>query len=94
MSNTGTTRPAHKRWRWLALGTLGVAGVVGGWYGFRANGLTRAQAQPGAAGAQVAGTAPAADYDRRVVAYLYETEAVTRDELAEYLVARRGPEKL
>ncbi len=94
MANTGTTRPGSKRWRWLALGTLGVAGIVGGWYGFRANGLTRAHAQPGAAAVQPAGTAPAADYDRRVVAYLYENEAVTRDELGEYLIARRGPEKL
>ncbi len=93
MSNTSTTRPGRKRWRWLAAGTLGVAGVVAGWYGFRSYGLTKAQAQPGGAGAP-AGAAAAADYDRRVVAYVYETDAITRQELGEYLIARRGAEKL
>jgi parvulin-like peptidyl-prolyl isomerase len=93
MSNTGTTKPARKRWRWIAVGTLAVAGAVGGWHGFRPNGLTRAQAQPTGSN-QPAATAAANDYDRRVVAYLFETEAVTRDELGEYLIARRGPEKL
>jgi parvulin-like peptidyl-prolyl isomerase len=96
MSNTGTTRPGRRRWRWFALGALGVAGVVAGWYGFRNNGLTRAGAQPAGAAAQTAAPAAAAEDDdeHRVVAYLYEREAVTRDELGEYLIARRGPEKL
>jgi parvulin-like peptidyl-prolyl isomerase len=93
MSATNTTRPARKRWRWLALGTLGVAGAFGGWYYFRSSGLTPVQAQPATPAPQAA-SATAADYDHRVVAYLNETEAVTRDELAEYLVPRRGPEKL
>jgi parvulin-like peptidyl-prolyl isomerase len=51
---------------------------------------------------QAANTPPAApaevpvtsDYQRRVVAYVWETEPVTREELGEYLIARHGPEKL
>ena len=34
------------------------------------------------------------DYDRRIVAYLYQNEVITRAELGEYLIARFGPERL
>ena len=54
--------------------------------------LKPGQPQPAVHAPQAA--ASAGDIDHRVVAYLYETEPVTRDELAEYLVPRRGPERL
>jgi len=34
------------------------------------------------------------EYSQRVVAYVYGTTAITREELGEYLIARYGPEKL
>ncbi|GIW81099.1 MAG: peptidylprolyl isomerase [Gemmatales bacterium] len=34
------------------------------------------------------------DYQRRAVAYINETEVITRQDLGEYLIARQGPEKL
>jgi hypothetical protein len=34
------------------------------------------------------------DSDRRIVAYLYQNEPVTREELGEYLIARLGAERL
>ena len=38
--------------------------------------------------------APSSDYSHRVVAYLYDTTPVTREELGEYLIARMGKERL
>ena len=58
----------------------------------RNGGLTRAHAQHNSAAPAAA--APVADYDHRVVAYYNESEAITREELGDYLVARRGPDKL
>src|SRR5438128_1544808 len=34
------------------------------------------------------------DYSHRVVAYLYDTIPITREELGEYLIARMGKERL
>lgn len=52
----------------------------------------------GAVGAQAppAGTKPSgpSDYARRVVAYINETEPVSRQQLGEYLLARKGMDKL
>jgi parvulin-like peptidyl-prolyl isomerase len=89
-----------RRWSWRKVAVVSAcAAVVGGaGYGVRLALLPRARAQ-----ALVRATTPAAapevagvptDYSRRVVAYLNETEPVTREELGEYLIARYGPEKL
>src|SRR5439155_1421117 len=40
------------------------------------------------------GPAPSADYTSRVVAYIYGTTPITREELGEYLIARFGTDKL
>jgi len=38
--------------------------------------------------------APSPEYTRRVVAYIYDTIPVTREELGEYLIARMTPDRL
>lgn len=44
---------------------------------------------------QAAYTAPTtSDYSQRVVAYIYETIPITREELGEYLIARMGEERI
>jgi parvulin-like peptidyl-prolyl isomerase len=92
-------------WRRVGLVGAGLAALVGGGYWARTTLLPHATAQP-AGVAQVpaaapAGPAPAAaegapegDYARRVVAYVHDSEPVTRQDLGEYLIARHGPEKL
>jgi hypothetical protein len=37
---------------------------------------------------------PPSEYSQRVVAYIYDTTPVTRQQLGEYLIARYGPERL
>lgn len=39
-------------------------------------------------------TEPASDYSQRVVAYIYGTVPITREDLGEYLIARQGADKL
>ena len=46
------------------------------------------------ASAQLPGTPPAPAADHRVVAYIYGSVPVTREELGEFLIARGGAEKL
>jgi parvulin-like peptidyl-prolyl isomerase len=100
--------PAVRRysWRSLALFAGGTALLAGAAYWARVALVASATAQPAAvpqaADARPDVSAPGvpaappavSDYNRRVVAYLWETEPVTREELGEYLIARHGPEKL
>jgi parvulin-like peptidyl-prolyl isomerase len=100
--------PAVRRYSWRSLALLagGAALLAGGGYWARVALLPSATAQPTVApqsgsahfGPASAGTVPAhlaaIDYTRRVVAYVWETEPVTRQDLGEYLIARHGPEKL
>ena len=53
--------------------------------------VTTARVMPVAAAAD---PVAAGDYSRRVVAYLYNNVAITREELGEYLIARLGAERL
>jgi hypothetical protein len=41
-----------------------------------------------------AAATPSSDYSHRVVAYIYDTIPITREELGEYLIARMGKERL
>jgi PPIC-type PPIASE domain len=88
-------------WRQLALGTACVAGLAAaGYTGSLFLGHAHAQPttppKPAAVLAQPAATPPASasDYGRRPVAFLHDNEAVTREQLGEYLIARYGAEKL
>src|SRR5205814_3991126 len=62
--------------------------------------LSRAQATPPQKTAGETTPAPAptplvsSDYSRRVVAYIYDTIPITREELGEDLIARKGAERL
>ena len=70
--------------RWVR--RLGLAGVAAAGY---VAGLTadRVTAQP-------PGNAPLPPPDRRIVAYIYDTVQVTREELGDFLIDRGGYEKL
>jgi parvulin-like peptidyl-prolyl isomerase len=98
MSRRKKDRPAP-RWGWrkaiIGAALAAVLGGLGWWARLAFVPGAVAQPTPVAAPAAIPEAPPSAsDYSRRVVAYLYETEPVTREELGEYLIARRGPEKL
>ena len=86
-------------WRRLALGAACVAGLADG--GLR--GLSVLAARHGEVGragqagrlavAPPAATSPS-DYGKRPVAFLNGNEAITREQLGEYLIARYGADKL
>ncbi len=94
--------PRFNRWRPLALGTVFLGLVVGAYF------LGRCATLPAAAAAQ--GDDPKSTTDsttrhspltahhdassRQVVAYIYGSIAITRQELGEYLIARQGAERL
>jgi len=92
-------------WRRLLLGTLGVGAVAGAvWLG-RAVLVTKADAAPlppappETPAATTSAPAPPvaaepSDYSRRMVAYVFGTTNVTREQLGEYLIARLGPDKV
>jgi parvulin-like peptidyl-prolyl isomerase len=78
----------------LALGGLTIA--LGGFWGSRYFTGDRATAQtPGGKRPDVPLSIPStSDYQNRVVAYIGDNTAITRQELGEYLIARYGVEKL
>src|SRR5262245_5325847 len=101
MSRRNKNRPA-RRWGWRRVVLASVCMAIlaaAGWY-VRLTFLTGATAEPAppapAAGPPGVPEAPSStsDYTRRVVAYIYQNEPVSREELGEYLIARHGPEKL
>jgi hypothetical protein len=64
---------------------VGLAGIL----------LGGSMARLAAAPPEAAPTAPAgSDYNQRIVAYIFGTVPITREEFGEYLIARYGPEKL
>jgi hypothetical protein len=85
----------------LGMAVLGLAAMTVVWG--RNGSLSKATANPPvtpqAAPQQEAPSVPAAagpssDYSHRVVAYIYGTTPITREELGEYLIARMGKERL
>ena len=81
----------------LGVAFLGLAGLAIFWG--RKGSLSEATANPPvpqAAAPQepLLPTAASSDYSRRVVAYIYDTIPITREELGEYLIARMGKERL
>jgi hypothetical protein len=91
----------HTSWRKLAfgIGGMGLAAVAICWG--RSSMLTSALADPPAA-AKKSADAPATaavpeastEYQKRVVAYIFNTIPITREDLGEYLIARLGAERL
>jgi hypothetical protein len=87
-------------WRRLTLGSACAAGLAVASY-TSTQFITRAAAEPPAQKATPVST-PAAptqtaspsDYAQRPVAFLHGNEAITREQLGEYLIARLGAEKL
>jgi PPIC-type PPIASE domain len=79
------------------LGLATVAGVAFFWG--RSTSVSQAKSPPQTpmpvtAPTGQANAAPASDYSKRVVAYIYGTIPITREELGEYLIARMGVERL
>src|SRR5438128_2429968 len=83
----------------LGIGFVGLTALAVLWG--QQNSLSRARATPPQQKI-TAETTPAptptpptsSDYSRRVVAYVYDTIPITREELGEYLIARMGAERL
>lgn len=80
----------------LGLGALGTVAFGVGWLFGQQTPPAGAQTPPPAQAAPAAPAAPEgnADYSSRVVAYIYGTTPITREELGEYLIARYGADKL
>jgi hypothetical protein len=81
----------------LGVAFLSLAGVAIFWG--RKGSLAEATANPPAPQATASQepllpSAPSSDYGRRVVAYIYDTIPITREDLGEYLIARMGKERL
>jgi parvulin-like peptidyl-prolyl isomerase len=100
----GVTRSLHprgRRWRRVALGTgivcvlagigLVARGQSGSWGRTPVAAQPAEQTQPANSGTPAFDTS---DYTNRVVAYIYENQPVTRQELGEYLITRYGLSKL
>jgi PPIC-type PPIASE domain len=94
----GSLRPVIQ-WGWrpaaVAAGFLGL--VVGAYFlGRFATLPSAAAAGPGPQDSPASRSAPAkdSDYSRQVVAYIYGSIPITREDLGEYLIARQGAERL
>jgi hypothetical protein len=87
---------AASNWRRLTWGTACIAGLtVMGYTGSQFLGRAEAQAPAAkATPAEPAQPASSSDYGQRPVAFLHGNEAITREQLGEYLIARFGAEKL
>jgi parvulin-like peptidyl-prolyl isomerase len=101
MATRKTKIHAGKPWRrsllLIAFLALAVAGVSWAQQVFRVSHpdkLTSTPAPSSPAGVPRNTPRPTSDYSRRVVAYLFDTEPVTREALGEFLIARRGADKL
>jgi parvulin-like peptidyl-prolyl isomerase len=92
-------RPVRRGWRGVAVLTGCVAVLAGAGYWIRSAMLPRADAQTAVPSARTAAPAPAktdefSDYSKRVVAYLFESEPITREQLGDYLIDRYGRDKI
>src|SRR6185437_9803317 len=98
MSARKKDRPTRRGWRSVAVLTGCVAVVAGAGYWVRSALLPRADAQTNVPAVRAPATAapapatqePLSDYSRRVVAYVYDAEPITREQLGEYLIDRYG----
>lgn len=89
MSARKKARPTRRRWRGIAIfgGCLAALAATGYW--IRSSMLPRAEAQtPPAAARPGIAAQPLTDYTRRAVAYLYDTEPISREQFGDYLIER------
>src|SRR5690348_16564120 len=93
-------RPLARRGvRRVALAVVAVVLVAVAWF-CRGSFVHRATAQPARTAPPTPGAAAASasatDYDSRIVAFVHDNprQAITRQELGEFLIARHGAEKL
>jgi parvulin-like peptidyl-prolyl isomerase len=95
MAPRKNNRPTRHGWRDLAVVAGCIAVVAGAGYWVRSAMLPRADAQsvtPAVSAPTPAAATPAApsDYSTRVVAYLFKSEPITREQLGDYLIDRYG----
>jgi parvulin-like peptidyl-prolyl isomerase len=86
-------RPTRRGWRGIAILSGCFVLIAGAGYWIRSSLLPRADAQPPIPAAKPAAAPPVADpspsdYSRRVVAYLYDNEPITREQFGDYLIER------
>jgi parvulin-like peptidyl-prolyl isomerase len=90
-------QPTRRGWRGIAILGGCLVLIAGAGYWIRSSMLPRADAQTPIPAAKPAGGTgvspvlsdqPPSDYPRRVVAYLYDNEPVTREQFGEYLIER------
>ena len=96
MVERDTRRAARRGWLRATLGAGGVGAFVAAvcWARYSPPApAAAAQTPPAAEAAAAPGREPAGDYTTRVVAYFGRDGVVTREELGEYLIARRGAGK-
>jgi parvulin-like peptidyl-prolyl isomerase len=96
MAARNKVRPTRRGWRGIAILGGCLALLAGAGYWIRSSMLPRADAQtpiPTAKSAPAPAAQPPSDYSRRVVAYLYDNEPVSREQFGEYLI-ERYPDKL
>jgi parvulin-like peptidyl-prolyl isomerase len=84
------------RWQFVLLAGWPIAFVAAGLLCFRGGvgSEIHAQGPPAGAASTLEPPAPSPEYTKRVVAYVNENQAITREDLGEYLIARQGAEKL
>src|SRR5437763_11341700 len=73
---------------------LGCTAALGFWLGRGAPQPAALAAPPTPPPQPAAPPAPPSDYAQRVVAYVYGTTPITREDLGEYLIARQGADKV
>lgn len=102
MSARKTNRPTRRGWRGIAILGGCLALIAGASYWIRSSLLPRADAQAPIPASQPVNAAnaptgqptlaaqPPSDYSRRVVAYIYENEPITREQFGDYLIERHA----
>jgi parvulin-like peptidyl-prolyl isomerase len=86
-------RRTRRGWRGVVILSGCIALIAGTGYWIRSSMLPRADAQapiPATqpAGAPTVAAQPPSDYSRRVVAYIYDNEPITREQFGDYLIER------
>jgi parvulin-like peptidyl-prolyl isomerase len=93
MSARKKNRPTRRGWRGIAICGGAIVLIAGASYWIRSSLLPRADAQTAPSAVSSAAkpsiaAQPASDYSRRVVAYIYDNEPITREEFGDYLIER------